>query len=151
MYRAERTPLHDDVAVGPVVRVLVGKGSLAAFQHNGVVVYVHVAAAYQYVVAIVYVYGVAARRLHACGRGVDVAANVLYVVAAVQVVSPKGAVYQPNVLHLHVAAVGQIDEPRAQSLEVGAILVEPAPYPKLLPKAQTVAVYRAVARYGETV
>ena len=90
--RAEGAALHNDVVVRAVVRVFVGIRSLAAFQHNGVVVNVHVTAADKYVVAVINVNRVATGRFHAGGRRVDVAADVLHVVAAVQVIGPERTV-----------------------------------------------------------
>ena len=101
--------------------------------------------------AVVDVDGVAAGRLYARGGRIDVAAEVLYVVAAVKVVRPERTVDQLDVLHVHVAAVRQVHQARAQGLEVGAVFVEAAPYPELLPEAQAVAVDGARAGDGEAV
>lgn len=58
MYLAIVAVLYDDVVVRAVARVFVGESSLAAFEHYGIVIDTHVAAADEYVVAEVDVYRV---------------------------------------------------------------------------------------------
>lgn len=68
MHLAISAILHHNVIVWSIVRVFIGKRSLASLQHNCVVVDAHIASAYQYVVTIVYVNGVAAGCLYARSR-----------------------------------------------------------------------------------
>ena len=82
---------------------------------------------------------------------IDGAADVFHPLAAVEVVGPETAVDEVHVLHLHVIAVGDIDQPGAQCLQVGAFRVEASANPELLPEAEAIAVDGAGAADGEVI
>lgn len=151
MHLAISAVLHDDVIVRTIVRVFIGKRSLASLQHYGIVVDAHIASAYQYVVTVVYVNGVATWRLYARSWCKDIASDVFNMVTAVKMICPESTVYQSYVLHLNVGAMRQIYKTRTQSLKIGAVGIKLAPDPKLLPEAQSVAVYRSRASDGEAI
>ena len=88
---------------------------------------------------------------HALGGGVDEAAQVAHVLAAVEMVSPEGRVDNLHVLHGDVLRVRNIDIARAQGFQIGTVAVELAANPELLPVGLSVAVDGAGAGNSETV
>ncbi len=66
-------------------------------------------------------------------------------------VGPEAGVYQADVAHLHVVAVADIYQTRAQGFEIGAFGVDLAAEPELIPEAPAVAVDGAGAGDGEAV
>ena len=83
--------------------------------------------------------------------GVDVAAEVAHARAAVEVVGPEAAVDEAHVLHGDVLRVGDVYQPGAQRLEVGALREHLAAQPELVVEAASVAVDGAAAGDGEAV
>ena len=150
--------LNDDVVVRTVVRVLVGPGPLAAFQHHGIVVHMHETPVHQHVVAVVNVYGIAAggtalRLLgkHVLRGRVDIASQETHMMAAIDMVGPERTVHQPHVLHRNVRAVADIGKARTHGFEIGALAVVLPANPKLLPVEVSVAVDGSRAADGEPV
>ena len=151
MHRAIMAVLHQYIITGTILRSLVGKGALAALQHHGIVVHVHIAAAHHHVVAHVDVDGIGRRALDARGRRVDVEVEVAHVVAAVDVVGPEGRVDQPHVLDGHVLRVADIGQAGPLGILVGALAVPLTANPELLPVGLAAAVDGAPAGDSEAV
>ena len=96
MHLAVYAVLDNDVRTGAIVRVLISPRALAALQHNGVIVHVHVTAMNQHILADIKVDGIARRstalgvngRHILCGS-IDETAQVSHILATVEVIRPK--------------------------------------------------------------
>lgn len=141
---------YEYAGVFVVVGVLVGPCAFAALEDYGIVVYVYVAASHHYVATGINVYGIATRGLEPLGGCIDLAVEVSYSLTTVKMVCPEGAVYQSYVLDGYVGGVGDVYEPWAHGLEISALWIVLASYPKLFPVVVAVAVYGAWAADGET-
>ena len=129
----------------------VGVGALAALEDDGIVVDIHKAPVDEDVMAFVNIYGIGTRCLDTAGGSVDVAAEVAHVVAIIDVVGPKRTVHQSDILHGDVAGIGDIDQPWALSILVGALAVPLPSYPELVPVVESVAVDSPLSGDGESV
>jgi len=151
VHRAVVAVLHKHTADGTVDSHGVGIGSLAALEHDSIVVDVHVTATHKDVVALVDVDGVAARSFYALSRRKDEAIEIAHVVAVVEMVGPYGAVHQVYVLHGDMAGVADVHQPGPLCVLVGAGGIPLPPYPELLPVGVAIAVDGALAGDREVV
>ena len=129
----------------------VGPGALAALEHHRVVVDLKAAALDQHVGADVQVDGVGAGGLDRAAGRKDPAVQVPHMVAAVEVVGPEVGVLQLHPRHQHVGAVGEVNQPRALLVLVGAVGVPAAAQPESPPGAHPVAVDGARPADGKAV
>ena len=148
---AEFAIFDDDVEVSSVRRVLVGPRAFAAFEGDGVIVYRHVAAAYVHVAAYVDVERIRTRSLDRCRGGVNLQPEQPHAFRIVDVGRPERRVAQRDALQLHVLRIGDVDQPRAQFVHVGALRDDLAAQPERTPETLAVAVDRPLAREGESV
>ena len=98
MHLAVLAVLDEDIIYRSVLRHLVSPSSLATLDGNGIIVYVHVATIYQYVVAGIYVDGIAARCSQPLGWSKDVTIEVAHVVAVIDVGRPEWTVLDMYIL-----------------------------------------------------
>lgn len=150
--------LYEYAFTGSVGLIGVGPGALAAFEDDGIVVDVHVAAVYHDVGTGIDVDGIG-RWSTALGFGspnvlggcIDVAVEEADVVTLVDVVGPEGRVDEVYVLNGDILRVGDVCEPWSLCVLVGALRVPLPSDPELLPVGQSVAVDGAFAGDGEAV
>ena len=95
--------LDEHVIYRTILWCLVSPGSLTALDGDGIIVYAHVAAIYQHIMADINVDGIAAWCPHATGRGEDGAAQEADMVATVDVVGPERTVLDMYILQGYVA------------------------------------------------
>ena len=145
------TVLYDNVVAGTVVAVLVGKRTLAAFQHHSVVVHVHIAATHQHIVTSINVNGIGARSFDTLGGGIDIEVEIAHMVAFIDMVGPERTVHQPHVLHGHVATVGDIGQTRTLLVLVRTLRIPLPANPELLPIVVTFTVDGALSRNRKTI
>ena len=153
-----RTVFYQYALVVAIHRVLVCPSALAAFQHDGIVVHVHVATADQYIRTRIDVNGIrrgcSLRRVlfpNMLRRGIDIAVEIANMMTLIDMIRPEGRVHQMHILNGHVFRIGNIGQSRTLAVLICTSRIPLSALPEVLPITQPIAVYRAVSRNGESV
>jgi len=140
MAKAKLTVFDQDTGIFTVVGIGVSKRALASFEGYGVVVDRHITALDQYVRANVEVDSIGAGRLNRGVRRIDVKVEYFDIVALIIVARPEAGVMQTYVLHLHIVAMPNKNQPGPRHLQVRAVGVLFTALPKCLPVVQSIPI-----------
>ena len=139
--------LDDDVTAGTVIGVLVCPGALTAFQHDGIIVHMHITAMNEHITAHIQVDGIRAgptatgiNRGYILCRRINETTQITYILTTVEMIRPERRVDNLHILNRHILRIRDIDITRAHRLHIGALGIILTANPEFLPVFLSVAV-----------
>ena len=143
--------LHNNSLIGAVFRCCIRPGSLAALQHNGIIINLQITVLYQHILADININGICTGCLHGCCGREDTAAQIFYLFTAVQMVCPEMGILQPQIRYQYIFTVGKIYQSGTLLVLIGTFRVPCSAQSECFPGTQSVSIYRTGTAHGKSI
>ena len=151
MAEAIGTVLHQNSFIAAVLFHLIRPWPLSSLQDDGIIIHLQITILDQHIRAGINVNRVRTGRFHRRGRRADRAAQILHMIAFIDMRGPEMGINQMKFRNPHVPAVGNVYQPGPLLVLVGTGRIPVPAQPEGLPGTQSVSVNGSTPAHGEAV